>query len=84
MSKRQFRIEVFKGVFSSAFYDDEEKETQLEQLFNQDVQYDKLRELSSGDGGRGGLTKNLLLLKLPTCDTAKNVIEISALKAKTA
>ncbi len=42
MSKRQFRIEVFKGVFSSAFYDDEEKETQLEQLFNQDVQYDKL------------------------------------------
>lgn len=26
-----------------------------------DVQYDKLRELSSGDGGRGGLTKNLLL-----------------------
>ena len=24
------------------------------------------------------------LLKLPTCDTAKNVIEISALKAKTA
>lgn len=42
MSKRQFRIEVFKGVFLSAFYDDEEKETQLEQLFNQDVQYDKL------------------------------------------
>ena len=42
MSKRQFRIEVFKGVFSSAFYDDEEKEPQLEQLFNQDVQYDKL------------------------------------------
>jgi len=42
MSKRQFRIEVFKGVFSSAFYDDEEKEAQLEQLFNQDVQYDKL------------------------------------------
>ena len=42
MSKRHFRIEVFKGVFSSAFYDDEEKETQLEQLFNQDVQYDKL------------------------------------------
>ena len=42
MSKRQFRIEVFKGVFTSAFYDDEEKETQLEQLFNQDVQYDKL------------------------------------------
>lgn len=26
-----------------------------------DVRYDKLRELSSGDGGRGGLTKNLLL-----------------------
>ena len=26
----------------------------------------------------------MLLLKLPTCDTAKNVIEISALKAKTA
>lgn len=42
MSKRQFRIEVFKGVFLSAFYDDEEKEAQLEQLFNQDVQYDKL------------------------------------------
>ncbi len=42
MSKRQFRIEVFKGVFTSAFYDDEEKEAQLEQLFNQDVQYDKL------------------------------------------
>lgn len=42
MSKRQFRIEVFKGVFSSAFFDDEEKEAQLEQLFNQDVQYDKL------------------------------------------
>ena len=29
MSKRQFRIEVFKGVFLSAFYDDEEKEAQL-------------------------------------------------------
>lgn len=42
MSKRQFRIEVFKGVFLSAFYDDEEKEAQLERLFNQDVQYDKL------------------------------------------
>jgi len=33
---------VFKGVFLSAFYDDEEKEAQLERLFNQDVQYDKL------------------------------------------
>ena len=27
---------------------------------------------------------NSKILKLPTCDTAKNVIEISALKAKTA
>lgn len=42
MSKRQFRIEVFKGVFLSAFYDDEEKLTQLEQLYNQDVRYDKI------------------------------------------
>lgn len=29
--------------------------------FWMDRQYDKLRELSSGDGGRGGLTKELLL-----------------------
>ena len=42
MSKRQFRIEVFKGVFLSAFYDDEEKAMQLEALFDQDVQYDKI------------------------------------------
>ena len=42
MSKRQFRIEVFKGVFLSEFYDDEEKEIQLEQLYNQDVRYDKI------------------------------------------
>lgn len=42
MSKRQFRIEVFKGVFQSAFYDDEEKVNQLEHLYNQDIRYDKI------------------------------------------
>lgn len=41
MSKRQFRIEVFKGVFLSSFYDDEQKAEQLARLFDRDVQYDK-------------------------------------------
>mgnify|MGYP002625721127 CR=1 FL=1 len=42
LSKRQFRIEVFKGVFQSAFYDDESKASQIEELYNQDVHYDEI------------------------------------------
>lgn len=48
LSKRQFRTEVFKGVFQAEFYDEEEKNKQLEDLYNKDTSLDEIT-LSDAD-----------------------------------
>lgn len=42
LSKRQFRIEVFKGVFQSDFYDDVQKKQQLDDLYNEELKLDEV------------------------------------------
>lgn len=42
LSKRQFRIEVFKGVFQSDFYDENHKKQQLEDLYNEELRFDEV------------------------------------------
>ena len=42
LSKRQFRIEVFKGVFQSDFYDESQKMQQLDAMYNEDMSYDEI------------------------------------------
>lgn len=42
LSKRQFRIEVFKGVFQSDFYDESQKMQQLDTMYNEDMSYDEI------------------------------------------
>ena len=42
LSKRQFRIEVFKGVFQSDFYDDVQKKQQLDDLYNEELKRDEV------------------------------------------
>lgn len=45
----------------AAIYPNDDKFNSKFLYYIMDTQYEKLRELSSGDGGRGGLTKKLLL-----------------------
>ena len=42
LSKRQFRVEVFKGVFQSDFYDESQKMQQLDAMYNEDMSYDEI------------------------------------------
>ncbi len=42
LSKRQFRIVVFKGVFQSDFYDESQKMQQLDAMYNEDMSYDEI------------------------------------------
>ncbi|MBQ9390631.1 MAG: transcription antitermination factor NusB [Lachnospiraceae bacterium] len=42
LSKRQFRIEVFKGVFQFDFYDESQKMQQLDAMYNEDMSYDEI------------------------------------------
>ncbi|MCR4610510.1 MAG: transcription antitermination factor NusB [Lachnospiraceae bacterium] len=48
LSKRQFRIEVFKGVFLKEFYSGEDINNQLDEMYNQDIQFEEI-EISDKD-----------------------------------